>query len=129
VRYLNLEEVLELHRIILQQSGGMPGLRDFQALESALAQPHMTFGGEDLYPSLAEKTASLGFSLIMNHPFVDGNKRIGHAVMETFLVLNGYEIRSTVDEQEELILRLAAGELDRGTFTDWLRSHISPHAL
>jgi len=81
VRYLGLEEVLELHRMILRQSGGMSGLRDGDALESALAQPHMTFGGEDLYPSLTEKTASLGFSLIMNHPFLDGNKRIGHAVM------------------------------------------------
>ena len=64
----------------------------------------------------------------MNHPFVDGNKRIGHAVMETFLVLNGYEIQATTDEQEGIVLRLAAGELDRATFTDWLRSHISPHA-
>ena len=87
--------------------------------------PHMTFGGEDLYPSLAEKAASLGFSLIMNHPFLDGNKRIGHAVMETFLVLNGYEIQAATDEQEEIILRLAAGELDRVTFTDWPRSRIS----
>jgi death-on-curing protein len=128
VRYLSLEEVLELHRMILRQSGGMSGLRESDALESALAQPHMTFGGEDLYPSLAEKAASLGFSLIKNHPFLDGNKRIGHAVMETFLVLNGYEIQATTDEQEEIILRLAAGELDRATFTNWLRSHISPHA-
>jgi len=128
VRYLSLEEVLELHRMILRQSGGMQGLRDSDALESALAQPHMTFGGEDLYPSLTEKAASLGFSLIMNHPFLDGNKRIGHAVMDTFLVLNGYEIQATADEQEEVILRLAAGEMDRARFTDWLRSHISPHA-
>ena len=127
MRYLSLEEVLELHRMILRQSGGMSGLRDSDALESALAQPHMTFGGEDLYPSLAEKAASLGFSLIMNHPFLDGNKRIGHAVMETFLVLNGYEVQASTDEQEEIILRLAAGELDRATFTDWLRSHLSPH--
>jgi death on curing protein len=129
VRYLSLGEVLELHRMILRQSGGMSGLRDSDALESALAQPHMTFGGEDLYPSLAEKAASLGFSLIMNHPFLDGNKRIGHAVMETFLVLNGYEVQATTDEQEEIVLRLAAGQLDRATFTDWLRSHISPRAL
>lgn len=84
----------------------------------------MTFGGEDLYPSLVDKAASLGFSLIRNHPFVDGNKRIGHAVIDAFLVLNGYEIQAPVDEQEEIILRLAAGELDRTAFTDWLRSRI-----
>jgi len=89
VRYLNLEELLELHRMVLRQSGGTPGLRDPNGLESALAQPRMTFGGEDLYPSLVEKAAALGFSLVMNHPFIDGNKRIGHAAMETFLVLNG----------------------------------------
>jgi death-on-curing protein len=67
--------------------------------------------------------------LIRNHAFVDGNKRIGHAVMETFLILNGYEILASADEQEEVILRLAAGELDRTGFTDWLRAHISLHVL
>jgi death-on-curing protein len=125
VRYLSLEEVLELHRMVIQQSGGMPGLRDPNGLESALAQPRMTFGGEDLYPSLVDKAATLGFSLIRNHPFVDGNKRIGHAVMEAFLVLNGYEIQASVDEQEGIILRLAAGELDRAAFTAWLYSRIT----
>jgi death-on-curing protein len=125
VRYLSLEEVLELHRMVMQQSGGASGLRDLNVLESALAQPRMTFGGEDLYPSFVEKAAALGFSLVRNHPFLDGNKRIGHAVMETFLILNGYEIQASVDEQEDLILRLAAGELDRVAFTDWLRLHIS----
>ncbi len=126
MRYLNLEELLELHRMVLRQSGGTPGLRDSNVLESALAQPRMTFGGEDLYPSLIEKAAALGFSLVMNHPFVDGNKRIGHAAMETFLVLNGYEIQASVDDQEEVILRLAAGELDRPTFTAWLRERLRP---
>jgi len=94
------------------------------ALESALAQPHMTFGGEDLYPTLIEKAAALSFSLIKNHPFVDGNKRIGHAALETFLLLNGQEIEATVDEQEAIILGLAAGELDRSSFLEWLRSRL-----
>jgi death-on-curing protein len=125
VRYLSLEEVLELHRMVMQQSGGMSGLRDPNGLESALAQPQITFGGEDLYPTLVDKAATLGFSLIRNHPFVDGNKRIGHAVMETFLMLNGYEIQASVDEQESMILRLAAGELDRAAFTAWLYSRIT----
>ena len=114
--------------MVIQQSGGMSGLRDPNGLESALAQPRMTFGGEDLYPSLVDKAATLGFSLIRNHPFVDGNKRIGHAVMEAFLVLNGYEIQASVDEQERIILRLAAGELDRAAFTAWLRSRITGYA-
>jgi death-on-curing protein len=126
VRFLSLAEVLELHRLLIDQAGGSPGLREPGALESAVAQPYMTFGGEDLYPTLIEKAAAIGFSLIMNHPFIDGNKRIGHAAMETFLVLNGHEISAPVDEQEDVILRLAAGELGRAEFTEWLGSRITP---
>ena len=87
-------------------------------------QPQMTFGGQELYPSLAEKAAALGFSLVCNHPFVDGNKRVGHAAMETFLVLNGWELLAGVDEQEQMILRLAAGTLRRDEFTAWVQSHL-----
>ncbi len=100
------------------------GIRDRGALESALAQPRMTFGGEDLYPTLVDKAAAIGFSLVMNHPFIDGNKRIGHAAMEVFLVMNGYEIDAFVDEQETIILSLASGELEREAFTQWLKNHI-----
>ena len=79
MRYLTIEEVLELHRLVITQSGGGSGVRDPNALDSALAQPRMTFGGVNLYPTAVEKAAALGFALVMNHPFVDGNKRIGHA--------------------------------------------------
>ena len=89
MRYLALAEVVELHRRLLDATGGVRGIRDLGALESAVAQPKMTFAGLELYPTLVEKAASLGFSLVGNHPFVDGNKRVGHAAMETFLVLNG----------------------------------------
>ncbi len=78
--------------MLLLQSGGIAGIRDMGALESAITQPLMTFGETELYPSLVEKAAALAYSLIQNHPFVDGNKRIGHAVMEVMLALNGYEI-------------------------------------
>jgi death-on-curing protein len=125
IRYLTLGEVLNLHRLIIQQSGGALGVRDLGALESALAQPRMTFGGEDLYPTLADKAAALGFSIIMNHPFVDGNKRTGHAAMETFLVLNGLEISASVDEQEQVILALASGNSGRESFVEWLKQHIT----
>lgn len=126
IRYLTLIEVLELHRRILEQSGGALGIRDMGLLESAIAQPRMTFGGEDLYPSLLEKAAALGFSLIMNHPFVDGNKRTGHATTETFLILNGLEINGSVDEQEHIVLAIASGELGREAFVEWLRQHTTP---
>jgi death on curing protein len=121
MRFLTLIEVLELHRRVIEQSGGAFGIRDIGLLESAIAQPQMTFGGEDLYPSLLEKAAALGFSIIMNHPFVDGDKRTGHAATETFLVLNGMEINASVDEQERAILAIASGELGREAFVEWLQ--------
>lgn len=124
MRYLRLNEVLDIHRHILEQSGGLAGIRDFGALESALAQPKMTFEGKDLYPTLVDKAVALGYSLINNHPFVDGNKRIGHAAMEIFLVLNGFEIKASVDEQEQIILGTASGNVKRETLKDWLVIHI-----
>jgi death on curing protein len=123
MRYLTLLEVLELHHQIIEQSGGAVGIRDLGLLESAIAQPLMTFGGEDLYPSVIEKTIAVGFSIIMNHPFVDGNKRTGHAAMEVFLILNGMEISASVDEQEQIILAVASGKIGREAFVEWLKIH------
>ena len=128
MRYLTLGEVIELHRRLLQVTGGAPGIRDFGVLESAIAQPKATFGGVDLYPTLVEKAATLGFSLVQGHPFVDGNKRVGHAAMETFLVLNGTEIDAPADSQERLMLDLAAGRIGRDDLIDWLRQHLKPLA-
>lgn len=124
MRYLTLSEAFEIYRRIMERSGGTVGIHSLGALESALAQPRLTFGGEELYLTIVEKAAALGFSLIKNHPFVDGNKRTGHAAMETFLFLNGFEIDAAVDEQEQVILQVASGELGREAFTDWLRARI-----
>jgi death-on-curing protein len=85
----------------------------------------MTFGGQDLYPTLVEKAAALCFSLVLNPPFIDGNKRVGHFAMETFLVLNGQEIVADIDAQEQIILQLAAGQIEREEFTEWLRAHVA----
>ena len=124
MRYVTLGEVVELHRRLLQATGGASGIRDFGVLESAVAQPKAIFGGIELYPTLVEKAAALCFSLVQGHPFVDGNKRVGHAAMDTFLVLNGTEIDASVDDQERLILDLAAGRIGRSQLTDWLRQHL-----
>ena len=94
------------------------------ALESAIAQPQQTFGGEELYPSLAHKAAAIGFSLIQNHPFIDGNKRIGHAALEVTLVLNGFELIADVDEQERIVLAVASGTLSRDQLTSWVEEHL-----
>jgi len=126
MRYVTLSEALDLYARIMAQSGGIAGVLSMDSLESALAQPRMTFGGEELYPTLIEKAAALGFSLIQNHPFVDGNKRTGHALMEVFLLLNGYEIHAMVEEQEDVILRVASGSVGRSEFTNWLRLHVRP---
>jgi death on curing protein len=126
IRYLSLAEVVDLHGRIISQTGGAAGLRDLGALESALAQPRQSFGGEDLYPTVASKAAALGFSLVMNHPFVDGNKRIGHAAMEAFLMLNGYEIEAGVDDAEAELLALAAGHRRREAFLTWVEAHLVP---
>jgi len=124
MRYLSVAEILELHERLLAASGGASGVRDIGILESAASQPHAAFGGQDLYPDLVAKAAALCFSLVMNHPFVDGNKRIGHAAMETFLILNGREIQCDVDEQEQVVLDLAAGNLSRNAFSEWVRLHV-----
>jgi death-on-curing protein len=126
IRYLSLAEVLELHKSVLERWGGASGIRDINTLQSALAQPRQSFGGQDLYPDLATKAAALCFSLVLNHPFVDGNKRIGHAAMEVFLMVNGHELRASVDEQERVMLDLAAGNLTRDAFVVWVEQHMIP---
>lgn len=123
MRYLTIRELLELHARVIAQTGRSEGLRDPAALESSLAQPLQTFGGQDLYPSVAQKAAALGFFLCGNHPFVDGNKRVAHAALEVLLVLNGFELVADVDEQERVMLRLASGALDRDEFSDWVVRH------
>jgi len=128
IRYLTVGEVLELYRRVIEQSGGAAGIHNLSGLKSALAQPRMTFGGQDLYGSIAEKAAALGFSVINNHPFVDGNKRVGHAAMEVFLLLNGFEIEASAEDQEKVILDVASGEIGRQEFVNWLRNHIVEHS-
>lgn len=128
MKKLTIFQVLELHRCLIAASGGSLGIRDFGALESALAQPEMTFASEDLYPTLIDKAGALAYSLCMNHPFLDGNKRVAHAAMEVYLVLNGLEINASVAEQEKLFLGLASGLVKREELTHWLRKNVVPRS-
>lgn len=124
MRYLSIEEVLELHRLLRLQTGGAAGIRDFGLLESALAQPMMSFSNQDLYPSLEQKAAALCFSLVCNHPFVDGNKRVAHAAMEVFLYLNGSQLIADTDDAEQTILDLATGKMPREQLLAWVEARI-----
>ena len=124
MRYLTLAEVLRIHEGVLAQTGGLFGIRDLGALQSALSQPKASAGGMDAYPSLVEKAAALCYSLRSNHPFADGNKRVAHAAMEVFLILNGREIRASVEEQEQLMLGVASGSRSREQLTAWLEAHL-----
>ncbi len=124
MKYLSVEQVITLHRMIIEATGGSHGTRNPGAIESALAQPRMTFGGAELYATTEEKAAALGFSLINNHPFVDGNKRIGFEAAAVFLELNGLILGGSVDEQERVVLAVASGQMNREDWTNWVREHI-----
>ena len=114
------EKVLLLHKLITEETGGDPNLRDKALLESALESAFATFDREELYPTKQEKAARLGYSLISNHAFVDGNKRIGMYVMMTFLEVNGIRIRPTVDDVARVGLAVAAGEMKYEELLDWI---------
>lgn len=117
---LSLEKVLLLHEILSEETGGDPGVRDLALLESALESAFQTFGGEDLYPSKEEKGARIGYSLISNHAFVDGNKRIGMYVLLVFLEINGVKLRPAVDDVARVGLAVAAGEMKYEDLLEWV---------
>ena len=120
---LSKSQVLLLHVQLVAETGGSPGLRDEGMLDSALNAPFQTFGGEDVYPSLQQKAAHLCFGLVKNHPFVDGNKRIGAHVMLVFLALNGIELQYTQTELSDIILQLAAGTIQSSDLLNWVLTH------
>ena len=117
---LSKEKVLLLHRMITAETGGDPNVRDIALLESALESAYATFGGVELYPTKEEKGARIGFSLIANHAFVDGNKRIGVLVMMTFLEVNGIRLRPTNAELARVGLAVAAGEMKYDELLEWI---------
>ena len=123
MRTLSQNQVLALHTALIQEFGGTDGVRDMGMLESALAAPFQAFGGEFLYPSVQAKAAQLGYGLVCNHPFLDGNKRIGAHVMLVFLALNGIELEYTQQELIAVILSVACGETDSPALLQWILQH------
>ena len=114
------EKVLLLHQLITEETGGDAGVRDFGLLDSALENIYQTFDGRELYPTKQEKGARLGYTLISNHAFVDGNKRIGMYVLLTFLETNGIKLRPTNAEVARVGLAVAAGEMKYQELLDWI---------
>ena len=120
---LTKSQILLLHEQLITETGGSSGLRDEGMLDSALNAPFQTFGREDMYPSLQQKAARLCFGLVKNHPFVDGNKRIGAHAMLVFLALNGVELQHSQAELSDVILQLAAGEIEATDLLRWILEH------
>lgn len=117
------DKVLLLHQLITAETGGSVGVRDLGLLDSALESAYATFDGVDLYPTKEEKAARIGYSLISNHAFVDGNKRIGVYVMLTFLEVNGIRLEATNDEVAALGIGIASGKTTYDELLSWIRAH------
>ena len=117
------EKILLLHKLIAEETGGSIGVRDEALLESALENAFAGFGGQEFYPTKEEKGARLGYTLISNHAFVDGNKRIGMYVMLTFLEVNGIRLECTNDDVVRAGLGVASGEMGYEELLEWVKKH------
>ena len=120
---IDFNNTLKLHKLLTDFTGGSNEIRDYSLLDSALNTSFQTFEGKELYPSLEEKGARLGFNLVQNHAFVDGNKRIGLLVMLTFLEINGINLKLTDDELVKIGLSLASGQMTYENLIDWIKTH------
>jgi len=123
MRYLDADEVLLIHERILDKFGGAGGLRNWGLLDSAVNRLRATFDGKDLYPNIFTKAAALGHSLVLNHPFVDGNKRTAWEAMHTFIEENRYSLQAEHDEIIELMLRIEDKSLGVEHIASWLKDH------
>ena len=123
MKTLSKRQILMLHQQLMEQTGGSGGIRDESLLDSALSAPFQSFDNTDVYPSLQQKAARLCFGLVKNHPFVDGNKRIGAHAMLVFLAVNGVELTYTQTELSDIILQVAASEKEYPDLLDWLIRH------
>ena len=122
--YLYPKQIIYLHKQIIFSTGGSHGVRNKGMLESAVYRPQATYGQQDLYPDLFLKAAVLGHSMIGNHPFIDGNKRVGYQAMRLFLRLNGYDIKASLNEKYNFVMNVASSRINEHGMHDWLKAHI-----
>ena len=123
IQYLSVEQVLATHVELIKRYGGKQGVRDRGLLESAVFRPQASAFGQEAYPTLFEKCAVLGYSLIQNHPFLDGNKRTGFAAMHLMLLINGYDLTSSTTEEVGMTENVASGKMHESEITLWLREY------
>ena len=118
-----LSQAERVHKILIDQFGGSHGIRDHGTLSSALSRPYQTFDGKELYPVAIQKAAALIESILINHPFVDGNKRTGYVLMRLLLIEHGFDIAATQDEKYQFVIRIASGKSNFNDIVYWLEHH------
>ncbi|MDZ8087699.1 MAG: type II toxin-antitoxin system death-on-curing family toxin [Nostoc sp. DedQUE12b] len=123
-KFLTISQVLNIHQRQIQRFGGTSGVRDEGLLDSALAQPQATFGGELLHPTIHEQATAYLYHLAMNHPFIDGNKRTAFAVMLTFLSLNGYTLNLSQEQAYNLVIQVVQKEISKEELSTFLELHL-----
>jgi death-on-curing protein len=123
---IGLQEALAVHEALIASTGGANGVRDIGALEAALARPYATFAGTDLYPTAVDKAAAVLESIVKNHPFVDGNKRTGYVLARLTLITYDQDLVASDDEEYDLVIRVANGELDIERVRAWLQERVVP---
>ena len=120
---ISIKEAEEVHKLVIEMFGGSHGIRDNNALDSALARPFQTFDNRDLYSNTIQKAASLIESILINHPFIDGNKRTGYVLLRMFLIQNGIDISATQEEKYEFVIEIASGKIKYEQIVDWLQKY------
>lgn len=121
-----VEEVEKLHAFLINRFGGSHGIRDRETLLSALSRPYQTFDGSDLYETIHQKAASLIESILINHPFIDGNKRTGYTLMRLLLLQSGFDITASHDNKYEFVLNIASGAFKYENILNWLKENTAP---
>lgn len=123
---ITLEEALAIHAELIEATGGAHGVRDRGGLEAALARPYATFAGQDLYPDPVAKAAALLESVVMNHPFVDGNKRAGYTLARLTLMSHDLDLKASDDEEYDMVIQVATGQMDVDAIRSWMEPRVTP---
>lgn len=122
---INIKDAIHVHEVLIEKFGGTKGVRDLPLLESALSRPFQTFDQRDLYPNPIAKSAALIESILINHPFIDGNKRIGYVLMRLLLMDYGYDISASQDEKYDFVIKIAKGVYRFDNIVDWISKKIN----